>query len=264
MRRWIRCDCTGEPPGELISSATALARRVVNAFSSGRATLASVRPGRSGVERPIAPDSRTTGTTAPPPRMRFGSQRAHAPRAGRPASGANVRTCRLAVPCSAMALSAASSQRGQDFAPRPAHCRCIGRRSGLDLGTSYQFSTIGMLLATTSCQQARVGRTSTMEIKIFVLLALIAAIATASHFGEPQPVAGTRELRFCSGARRQLHGQLHKPRCTASVPPRDTARSRYPAAPRRRAAPRRPRPSAALTHRRAPAAATARAAPGSP
>ena len=77
MRRWIRCDCTGEPPGELISSATALARRIVNARSSGRATLASVSPGRSGVERPIAPDSRTTGTTAPPPRRRFGSQRTH-------------------------------------------------------------------------------------------------------------------------------------------------------------------------------------------
>ena len=35
--------------------------------------LASVSPGRSGVDRPIAPDSRTTGTMAPPPRRRLGS-----------------------------------------------------------------------------------------------------------------------------------------------------------------------------------------------
>ena len=51
MRRKIRCDCAGEPPGELISSATARALRVENARSSVRATPASVSPGRSGVDR---------------------------------------------------------------------------------------------------------------------------------------------------------------------------------------------------------------------
>ena len=114
MRRWIRCDCTGEPPGELIRSATALARRVVNAFSSGRATLASERPGRSGAESPIAPDRRTTGTTAAPPRMRFGSQ-------GRTASR---RLASIWRKCSGMPWSAIVRSQGvatgQDFAPGPA------------------------------------------------------------------------------------------------------------------------------------------------
>ena len=43
------------------------------ARSSGRATLASVRPDFSGVEMPITPDSRTTGTTGVSPRNRFGN-----------------------------------------------------------------------------------------------------------------------------------------------------------------------------------------------
>ena len=141
MRRWIRCDCTGEPPGELIASATAFAPRVVKAFSSGRAVLASVSPGRSGVESPIVPESRTTGTTALPPRRRLGSQ-------GRTASrtlASSWRKCSdmlgslaRGVPCSVMGFSLRDPTR-QDFAPRPAHCRCISGEhvgSGEDLGTS--------------------------------------------------------------------------------------------------------------------------------
>ena len=62
--RWnTRCDWTAEPPGELISSATARARGHAKARSSGFATDASVKPGRSGVEKPMTPVSRTTGTT---------------------------------------------------------------------------------------------------------------------------------------------------------------------------------------------------------
>ena len=45
--------------------------------------LASVSPGRSGVESPITPESRTTGTTALPPRMRLGSQGRNASRSAR-------------------------------------------------------------------------------------------------------------------------------------------------------------------------------------
>src|SRR6516225_3698939 len=72
--RWnSRCDWTGEPPGELITSATARALRIAKARSSGRATWASVRPGRNGVEKPITPESLTTGTTGMSPRKRFGS-----------------------------------------------------------------------------------------------------------------------------------------------------------------------------------------------
>ena len=73
MRVKIRCDCTGEPPGELIRSATAFALRSAKARSSGRATIASVSPGRSGVEKPMTPDSRTTGTTGMSLRNRAGS-----------------------------------------------------------------------------------------------------------------------------------------------------------------------------------------------
>src|SRR5215831_4964304 len=69
----MRCDCTAEPPGELIASATAEALRTANARSSERAIEEMVRPGRSGVEKPITPDMRTTGTTAAPPRRRAGS-----------------------------------------------------------------------------------------------------------------------------------------------------------------------------------------------
>src|ERR1700744_3480080 len=72
MRKKIWRDCTGEPPGELITSATALAFLVANARSSVRAMPASDIPGRSGVTAPITPDSRTTGTTAVPRRRRSG------------------------------------------------------------------------------------------------------------------------------------------------------------------------------------------------
>ena len=63
MRRKIRCDCAGDPPGELMASATAAALRTAKTRSSVRATPAIVRPGRSGVEKPMTPVSRTTGTT---------------------------------------------------------------------------------------------------------------------------------------------------------------------------------------------------------
>src|ERR1700752_1156421 len=92
--RWnARCDCTADPPGELISSATARARGHANARSSGFATEASVRPGRSGVEKPITPLSRTTGTVGVSPRKRRGSTgfRKFAVRSSNPGS-AIVRT----------------------------------------------------------------------------------------------------------------------------------------------------------------------------
>src|SRR5882724_9596186 len=72
IRKWIWRDCTGEPPGELITSATAFAFFIEKARSSVLATPASDMPGRSGVTAPITPDSRTTGTTATPRRSRAG------------------------------------------------------------------------------------------------------------------------------------------------------------------------------------------------
>ena len=45
------------------------------ARSSWRATPASDSPGLSGVEKPMTPESRTTGTTGMSPRSRFGNQR---------------------------------------------------------------------------------------------------------------------------------------------------------------------------------------------
>jgi hypothetical protein len=44
----------------------------VKARSSERATVDSVRPGRNGVDNPMIPDSRTTGTTALDRRNRRG------------------------------------------------------------------------------------------------------------------------------------------------------------------------------------------------
>ena len=55
MRRKIRCDCAGEPPGELMISATARALRIEKARSSERAVEDSIRPGRSGVDTPMTP-----------------------------------------------------------------------------------------------------------------------------------------------------------------------------------------------------------------
>jgi hypothetical protein len=75
MRRMIRCDCDGEPPGELITSATARALRVAKARSSDRAVVDSIRPGRSGDDTPITPVSRTTGTTGMSERNRAGTSR---------------------------------------------------------------------------------------------------------------------------------------------------------------------------------------------
>jgi len=73
--------------GELIRSATARALRIRKARSRGRATLASVSPGFSGVDKPITPESRTTGTTGMSPRIRRG-------RMGRNASRALANNCR--------------------------------------------------------------------------------------------------------------------------------------------------------------------------
>src|SRR5918993_5408587 len=65
--RWpIKADCTGEPPGELMASATALAPRMSKARLSSGATLSMERPRLP--KRPpeaMTPDSRTTGTTGP-------------------------------------------------------------------------------------------------------------------------------------------------------------------------------------------------------
>ena len=73
MRRKIRCDCDGEPPGELMISATARALRVAKARSSERAVLDSISPGRNGVVTPMTPVSRTTGTTGMSARKRAGT-----------------------------------------------------------------------------------------------------------------------------------------------------------------------------------------------
>ena len=73
MRRKIRCDCEGEPPGELMISATARALRTEKARSSALATVDNSRPGRSGVTTPMTPASRTTGTTGMSRRKRAGS-----------------------------------------------------------------------------------------------------------------------------------------------------------------------------------------------
>ena len=72
MRRKIRCDCDGEPPGELMISATARALRTEKARSSERATVDSMMPGLSGVTTPITPDKRTTGTAGMSGRKRAG------------------------------------------------------------------------------------------------------------------------------------------------------------------------------------------------
>src|SRR6478735_4038488 len=68
-------DCTAEPPGELIWMATALAPRMEKAFSIAVALVESVRPGRSGVDKPMAPLNLSTGISAPRPVQAGGRRR---------------------------------------------------------------------------------------------------------------------------------------------------------------------------------------------
>ena len=59
----MRCDCTGDPPGELMQMATDGALESVKAFSMAAAAVAIDKPGRKGVAMPIGPEKRSTGTT---------------------------------------------------------------------------------------------------------------------------------------------------------------------------------------------------------
>src|SRR5438552_1833163 len=61
----MRCDCTGEPPGELITTATVGSLEMLNARSIGPASAARARPGRRGVAMPMSPLKRSTGTMGP-------------------------------------------------------------------------------------------------------------------------------------------------------------------------------------------------------
>jgi hypothetical protein len=65
MRLKIKCDCTGEPPGELMVIATLGNFEALKAFSMAPASDAKASPGRSGVTMPIAPVKRRTGTIGP-------------------------------------------------------------------------------------------------------------------------------------------------------------------------------------------------------
>ena len=58
----MRCDCTGDPPGELMLIAIAGAVFTAKAFFRSGATLASVSPDWKRDTRPIVPERRTTGT----------------------------------------------------------------------------------------------------------------------------------------------------------------------------------------------------------
>ena len=72
MRLKMRCDCTGEPPGEFTTTATVGSLEKLKALSIGPATEASASPGRSGVAMPIGPEKRSTGTTGPRLKKRIG------------------------------------------------------------------------------------------------------------------------------------------------------------------------------------------------
>src|SRR4051812_25453691 len=61
----MRCDCTGDPPGEFTTTATVGNLEKLKAFSMGPATEARARPGRKGVAMPMGPENRSTGTTGP-------------------------------------------------------------------------------------------------------------------------------------------------------------------------------------------------------
>ena len=63
MRRAINADCTGEPPGELIASATDFTLKSLKARSSVPARPANESPPRKGPTWLMTPLNRTTATT---------------------------------------------------------------------------------------------------------------------------------------------------------------------------------------------------------
>ena len=63
MRLTMSADCTGEPPGELIASATAFKPLGRKARSIMPARPRDVSPRRSGPAWPMMPDRRRTVTT---------------------------------------------------------------------------------------------------------------------------------------------------------------------------------------------------------
>ena len=87
-------DCTGEPPGELISNTTALRSRTLKARSSGAASVRIFSCEGLKPARPLAmmPSMRTTLTTGPVLRKRFGRSRCNGLRYahGVPNSDTNV------------------------------------------------------------------------------------------------------------------------------------------------------------------------------
>src|SRR5215510_14725618 len=76
IRRKMRCDCDGEPPGELMTKASARVRGIAKARSNDLAIVESSSPGRRGVTTPMTPARRTTGTTGMSVRNRRGTSRA--------------------------------------------------------------------------------------------------------------------------------------------------------------------------------------------
>src|SRR5262245_26556111 len=74
MRLAISEDCTAEPPGELMASATAVTPPTEKLRSSVRARPLSDRPLRQGPSGPMTPTSRSTATTGTPRARAIGSQ----------------------------------------------------------------------------------------------------------------------------------------------------------------------------------------------
>src|SRR5215510_8995956 len=182
----MKCDCTGEPPGELMSSATARALRTENARSSWRAIDASMRPGRRGLDTPMTPASRTTGTIGISLRSRRGVS-------GRSSSRALANSC---LRCSDLPWSAMISTHSPDrshviviLSHRRVNCRA------LNWPLWARVCHCGMLLALDGAndgatkQPSAAGLRAMDPFKIYLLLALIGLIAAAAYWRRqpPQP-----------------------------------------------------------------------------
>ena len=180
MRRKIRCDCTAEPPGELITSATAAALRMAKARSSGagEAGDGQARPQR----RRKADDAgqahhrhdrrrrRASGAAA--------SGAAGPDRAGTAAAGVRSSSCRPWFPHKA--------PRGCAQVTHCSSSRCINA-----LGTNLAGGIKAHGLNRTKGDD--------MAIKVLLLMTLVGAIAAGSLFGEP---TARSEVKLRTSARR--------------------------------------------------------------
>src|SRR5689334_3375902 len=198
MRRMIRCDCTGAPPGELITRATALARLTPKALSMAAAAFTRLSPARSGDTAPITPASLRTGTTGAGSRQRAGSMllsRAHS--AGHPPSPVIPATLHVHSAVDGPAMVALASLPIIHRDERNLN-RSIKTGSDVDMVIFYEERAIRGANAT-GCSGKEVGMLRTFMLSIMLALGLAGAGLSSAEAAVAQPGVAAGVARAAPG-----------------------------------------------------------------